>query len=234
MERLRERRVDAVVTDKETASILKPWISPRASASVLDVKIDEYYPSVNKDDVQGSLDVGTHAGRRAANHSRFHPRLELRRHGLFLIFASGFEVSSDLQRRRGIATIEGRDGRSLYDHWAHEFRTLHGMMTNGFPDQFFMGFFQGGFNASTTKTFNNQGRHIAWIINHALGQGDCTAEPSLEAQDAYVNHIREKQLSIPLHSFGSAPPATSTMTGRKLRMTKVSYDPEPTPARHMA
>ncbi len=65
------------------------------------------------------------------------------------------------------------------------------MMTHGFPNQFFIGFFQGGFNASTTETFNNQGRHIAWIIGQALGRGASAVEPSLEAQDAYVDHIRE-------------------------------------------
>ena len=40
-----------------------------------------------------------------------------------LIFASGFEVTSDLQRRWGIDKVSGRGGQSLYDHWAHEFRT---------------------------------------------------------------------------------------------------------------
>ena len=107
-----------------------------------------------------------------------------------LIFASGFEVTSDLRRRWGITEISGRDGRCFYDNWAHEFRTLHGVMTHGFPNHFSIGFFQGGFNASTTETFNNQGRHIAWIINH-LSRDAKTMEPSREAQDAYVQHVRE-------------------------------------------
>ena len=108
-----------------------------------------------------------------------------------LIFASGFEVTSDLRRRWGIDEISGRGGQSLYDHWAHEFRTLHGVMTHGFPNQFYVGFFQGGFNASTTETFNNQCRHIAWIIGQTLGRGGRTVEPSREAQNAYVDHVRE-------------------------------------------
>ena len=87
--------------------------------------------------------------------------------------------------------MSGRGGRSLYDHWAHEFRTLHGVMTHGFPNQFFIGFFQGGFNASTTETFNNQASHIAWIVGKAFERGAITVEPSLEAQDAYVDHVRE-------------------------------------------
>ena len=56
-----------------------------------------------------------------------------------MIFASGFEVTSDLDRRWGIDVIEGRDGLSIYDHWATELRTLHGVMTHGFPNQFFTG-----------------------------------------------------------------------------------------------
>lgn len=185
MERLRTR-VDAVVTDKETASILKPWyrhMCKRPASS------DEYYPTFNRSSVKLFDVAPTRGVERLTCRGFIHDSAEYDID--CLIFASGFEVSSNLQRRWGIATIQGRDGRSLYDHWAHEFRTLHGMMTHGFPNQFFMGFFQGGFNASTTETFNNQGRHIAWIVNRALGQGDCVAEPSLEAQDAYVNHIRE-------------------------------------------
>jgi cyclohexanone monooxygenase len=64
------------------------------------------------------------------------------------------------------------------------------MMTHGFPNQFFTGFIQGGVNASTTESFNQQGRHIAWIIAEALKRGAAVVEPKLEAQNAYVEHIR--------------------------------------------
>ena len=65
-----------------------------------------------------------------------------------MIFASGFEVTSDLERRWGIDVIEGRNGVSIYDHWADGYKTLHGMMTHGFPNLFFTGFIQGGLNAT--------------------------------------------------------------------------------------
>jgi cyclohexanone monooxygenase len=107
-----------------------------------------------------------------------------------MIFASGFEVTSDLDRRWGIEVIEGRDGVSIYDHWATEYRTLHGVMTNGFPNQFFTGFIQGGVNGSIPETFKQQSRHIAWIIAQALKRGAQAVEPTLEAQNAYVDHIR--------------------------------------------
>lgn len=185
MERLRAR-VDAVVKDKETAEILKPWyrhMCKRPASS------DEFYPTFNRPNVK-LLDVSSTRGveritRRGFIHQGTEYEIDL------LIFASGFEVTSDLARRWGIDKISGRGGRSLYDHWAREFRTLHGVMTRGFPNQFHIGFFQGGFNASTTETFNNQGRHIAWIVGQALKRGATSVEPTQEAQDAYVRHVRE-------------------------------------------
>jgi len=111
-------------------------------------------------------------------------------------FADGFEVTSDLDRRWGIDVIEGRGGASIYDHWSAEFRTFHGMMTHGFPNQFFTGFIQGGVNASTTETFNQQGKHIAWIIGQALARGVAAVETSLEAQNVYVDHIRATAIDI--------------------------------------
>ena len=59
-----------------------------------------------------------------------------------VIFASGFEVTSELRRRWGIDVDRGSQRLSLYDHWADGYKTLHGMMTHGFPNQFFTGFTQ--------------------------------------------------------------------------------------------
>ena len=131
MERLRAR-VDAVVKDKETAAILKPWyrhMCKRPASS------DEFYPAFNRSNVR-LLDVSRTQGvelltRRGFMHESTEYDIDC------LIFASGFEVTSDLRRRWGIDEISGRGGQSLYDRWAHEFRTLHGVMTHGFPNQFY-------------------------------------------------------------------------------------------------
>jgi len=108
-----------------------------------------------------------------------------------IIFASGFEVTTDLERRWGIAAIEGRDGLSIYRHWSEGPETLHGIMTHNFPNMFFTGYIQGGLNASTTEQFNRQTEHIAYIAAEALKRGASSVEPSQEAQDAYVRHFRE-------------------------------------------
>jgi cyclohexanone monooxygenase len=184
MERLRAR-VDAIVQDKRAAEILKPWyryLCKRPASN------DDYYPTFNRPNVT-IFDVSSTRGVEAMTEKGFiHDGVEYEID--CMIFASGFEVTSDLDRRWGIEVIEGRDGRSIYDHWAREFRTFHGMMTHGFPNQFFTGFIQGGVNASTTETFNQQGKHIAFIIAEALKRGAAVVEPALAAQNAYVEHVR--------------------------------------------
>jgi cyclohexanone monooxygenase len=184
MERLRAR-VQSIVKDEEAAEILKPWyryLCKRPASN------DDYYPTFNRPNVK-VFDVSKTQGVERMSAMGFvHDGVEYEID--CMIFASGFEVTSDLDRRWGIEVIEGRDGKSIYDHWAYEYRTFQGMMTHGFPNQFFTGFVQGGVNASTTETFNQQGAHIAWIISQALKRGAQTVEPSLEAQNAYVDHVR--------------------------------------------
>ena len=184
MERLRAR-IDAIVEDKETAEILKPYyryLCKRPASN------DDYYPTFNRPNVK-LFDVSATRGVEAMTEKGFVAggiEYEID----CMIFASGFEVTSDLDRRWGIDVIEGRDGVSIYDHWATEFRTLHGVMTHGFPNQFFTGLIQGGVNGSITENFNQQSQHIAYIVSQALTCGAEVVEPSLEAQDAYVDHIR--------------------------------------------
>jgi cation diffusion facilitator CzcD-associated flavoprotein CzcO len=108
-----------------------------------------------------------------------------------LIFASGFEVSSGLERRWGIPVIEGRDGLSIYRHWHDGPESLHGVMTCNFPNMYFTGYIQGGLNASTPEQFNRQTEHIAYIIAEARKRAARIVEPCPEAQGAYVRHFRE-------------------------------------------
>jgi cation diffusion facilitator CzcD-associated flavoprotein CzcO len=190
MERLRDR-VDAIVTDKQAAEILKPYyryLCKRPASN------DDYYPTFNRPNVK-VIDVSATQGVEAMTEKGFIAdgvEYEID----CMIFASGFEVTSDLDRRWGIDQIEGRNGVSIYDAWKHGYETFHGMMARGFPNQFFTGFIQGGVNSSTTETFSQQGRHIAYIIGEALDRGATTVEPSQAAQDGYVQHIRETAIDL--------------------------------------
>ncbi|MDR3417275.1 MAG: NAD(P)/FAD-dependent oxidoreductase [Nevskia sp.] len=193
MERLR-RRVENMVKDRDTAEVLKPWYRYLCKRPCSN---DDYYPTFNRPNVK-LIDVSATKGVERMTAKGFVAD------GVeydidCMIFASGFEVTSDLDRRWGIDVIEGRDGRSIYREWADDCRTLHGMMTCGFPNQFFTGFIQGGLNSSTTEVFNKQGYHIAHIIKETLARGAAVVEPSREAQDAWVKHMRE--IAIDISSF---------------------------------
>ena len=206
MERLR-RRVDQLVADQKTAEALKPYyrfLCKRPLSS------DDYYPTFNRPNVD-LLDVSDTKGleRMTENGFVFHGKeypVDC------MIFASGFEVTSDLNRRWGIDIFEGRGGRSIYDHWAEGPKTLHGTMTHGFPNQFYIGYIQGGLNASVTEQFGKQGYHIAHVIAEVMKRGAAVAEPSQQAQDKYVRLFHE--LEIDLSEFQrQCPPGYFTNEG---------------------
>jgi len=108
-----------------------------------------------------------------------------------IIYASGFEITTEISRRYSIDTIEGRDGLSLYDYWGDGYKTLHGMTSRGFPNQFFTGFTQVGISANIAANYELQGEHIAYVIAEALARGVNVVEPSQEAQDEWCATIRE-------------------------------------------
>ncbi|KLO30427.1 monooxygenase [Mycolicibacter heraklionensis] len=185
MERLR-RRIDDIVEDPQTAEALKPYyrfMCKRPTSS------DTYLPAFNRPNVT-LVDVAESKGVE-----------KLTEKGIVaggieyevdcVIFASGFEISTEISRRYAIDVIEGRDGVSLFDHWRDGFQTLHGMTSRGFPNQFHTGFIQGGVSANTTAMFEQQAEHIAYIIAEALNRGATVVEPSQEGQNAWVNTIRE-------------------------------------------
>jgi cyclohexanone monooxygenase len=183
MERMRQR-VESIVTDNETAEALKPWFRFLCKRPLSN---DEYYPAFNQPNVK-LIDVSATQGLEAMTEKGFlHNGQEVEVD--CMVFASGFEVTSDLERRWGIPVIEGTGGQSLYDHWRDGPVTLHGTMTHGFPNQFFIGYIQGGINSSVTECFGRQGEHIAHIVSQALKRGAEVVETSKEAQDAYVERF---------------------------------------------
>jgi cyclohexanone monooxygenase len=185
MERQR-RRVAAIVRDEQTAEALKPYFRFPCKRPLSN---DEFYPAFNRSNVK-LIDVSATQGVERMTQTGFVAD------GVeydvdCMIFASGFEVTSSLQRRWGIEVVEGRGGLSIYKHWAQGPATLHGVMTHGFPNMFYTGYVQGGLNASTTEQFNRQCEHIAYIVGETLGRGAAAVEPSQDAQEAYVRHFRD-------------------------------------------
>ena len=185
MERLR-RRVEAIVEDPQIAEALKPYYRFMCKRPCSN---DEYLPTFNRANVT-LIDVSDSKGvERLTENGIVANGVEYEVD--CVIFASGFEISTEISRRYAIDVVEGRDGLSLFDHWRDSYKTLHGVTTRGFPNQFHTGFIQGGVSGNTTAMFEQQAKHIAYIIAEAVKRKATTVEPSQEAQDAWVGTIRE-------------------------------------------
>ncbi|MDA3656524.1 flavin-containing monooxygenase [Mycobacterium xenopi] len=185
MERLR-RRIDSIVEDKRTAEALKPYyrfLCKRPCSN------DEYLTTFNRPNVT-LVDVAESKGV-----ERITETAVLAGGVAYevdcIIYASGFEITTEISRRYAIDTIEGRDGLSLFDYWRDGYKTLHGMTTRGFPNQFHTGFIQGGVAANTTAMLEQQAEHIAYIIAEAHKRGVVTVEPSQRAREEWIRTIRE-------------------------------------------
>ncbi|MBO0855782.1 MAG: NAD(P)/FAD-dependent oxidoreductase [Nocardia sp.] len=184
MQRLRDR-VAEIVTDPDTAEILKPYYRNMCKRPCFS---DEYLPTFNRPNVT-LVDVsGTKGVERITEKGVVAGDVEYEVD--CLIFASGFEITTSLDRQYDIEPFTGRDGTSLYDHWGGGFRTLHGVMTHGFPNILFTGFIQGGVTAATTLMFEQQADHIAYIVKQAQARGVTYAEPTAEAQAEWVATVR--------------------------------------------
>jgi cyclohexanone monooxygenase len=188
MERIR-KRVDDIVKDVKAAEILKPWYRFLCKRPCFN---DDYLPTFNRPNVE-MVDVSDARGiDRITEKGIVANGVE---HELdCIIYASGFESTTDLRRRYGIDVIEGRGGLSLYDHWSDGFRTLHGMSVHNFPNLLFTGWLQGGVSGSTTLMYDQQGRHIAHIVSQAMARGAQSVEPSAEGEAAWVRTIKENLL----------------------------------------
>ncbi len=185
MERLR-RRVDSIVEDKATAEALKPYYRMGCKRPCSNDNFLETFnlPNVKLVDVSDSQGV-----ERITETGVVANGIE---HAVdCIIYASGFEVTTRLDRRLGIEPYTGRDGLSLYDHWGEGLKTFHGMTSHGFPNHFYTGFTQAGVGANITAMYDQQVGHIAWIIKQTLDRGAVVMEPTQEAQDDWVRTIHE-------------------------------------------
>jgi cyclohexanone monooxygenase len=182
MNRLRQR-VDDTVGDPEAAESLKPYYRQMCKRPTFN---DEFLECFNRDNVT-LVDVSA-----AKGVERITPRGVVANGVEYevdcIIYATGFEISSDFRRRLGIE-VNGRDELSLFDHWADGLKTLHGFTTRGFPNWFYIGVSQNAFSVNMTSMFDDQARHIAYLIAETRRRGATTIEPTEEGVDGWLEII---------------------------------------------
>jgi cation diffusion facilitator CzcD-associated flavoprotein CzcO len=181
MEEIRAR-VDAIVEDPATAEALKPWYRQFCKRPCFH---DEYLQTFNRSnvtlvDTQGQgVERVTEKGVVVLGEEY---ALDC------LIFATGFEVSTDYSHRAGYQIV-GREGLSLTEKWRGGIRTLHGMHIHGFPNCFMMSIAQSGFTVNFPYILDLQARHIAHIAARALEEGIGVLEVSEQAEAEWVDTI---------------------------------------------
>ena len=176
-------RVDAIVKDPATAAALKPWYRQFCKRPCFhDEYLDTFNrPNVHLVDTAGQGVEAANARGVVANGTQYD--LDC------LIFATGFEVATAFTRRAGYEVI-GRGGVTLTGHWSEGLRTHFGMMVDGFPNLFFVGFNQTAYTVNVPHALNEQACHIAYMAGEARSRGYQVLEPTAEAVEAYVQEIR--------------------------------------------
>ncbi len=181
MEQIRSR-VDSIVKDPATAEALKPYYRQFCKRPCFH---DEYLDSYNRDNVT-LVDTG---GRGVEKITPNGVEVDGHEYALdCLVFATGFEVGTDYTRRAGYDLI-GRDGVTLSEKWADGASTFHGMHTHGFPNVFIFSLVQSGFTVNFPHMLDEQSRHVAYILGHALDNDVRVVEATEEAEAAWVETI---------------------------------------------
>jgi cation diffusion facilitator CzcD-associated flavoprotein CzcO len=196
MEEIR-RRVDEIIADPNTADALKPWYRQLCKRPCFH---DEYLlaynnPNVHLVDTDGKgVERIDETGVWVGGH---HFELDC------LIYASGFEVGTPLERRTGFDPV-GRDGIRLSEHWADGMRSLHGIHAHHFPNAFIVSPAQGAnLISNVPHNLTESGSTIAAIVAHAEAIGAEEVEVTAEAENDWVEMLRAGG-----RSFGADPTCT--------------------------
>jgi cyclohexanone monooxygenase len=192
-------RVDELVLHREHAEILKPWYGFMCKRPTFN---DEYLPAFNRPNVT-LIDVADTKGvERITEHGVVAGGVE---HQVdCIVFASGFEITSDFEKRMGIP-IHGENGESLYDHWREGMRTLHGIMAHGFPNLFVVGgLFTNTLSPNYCAPIDGQVRHVVHVVEELRRRGTRVAQPTEEAEAAFVAAQRADSTPTSM-LFGNGP-----------------------------
>ena len=197
MEAIR-RRVDEIIEDPETAEKLKPWYGKHCKRVCFH---DEYLPAFNQPNVHlvdtdgRGVDSVTPTG--VVVDGTEYP-VDL------LIFASGFEVTTDLDQRLGF-TPKGRNGIAMSERWHDGAHTLHGVLSAEFPNMLTISIVQAGFGTNFLHFLSESANHVAWIISECMEQGITTIEATPEAEEEWHGTLMRVAGQIAGYSMSCTP-----------------------------
>ncbi|HZO35611.1 MAG TPA: NAD(P)/FAD-dependent oxidoreductase [Solirubrobacteraceae bacterium] len=198
MERLRAS-IDAVVDDPDTAEALKPYYNLGCKRPQFS---DTYLTAFNRPSV--TL-VNTEGGgiERLTPNGIVYDGVEYEAD--CIIFATGFAAALG-PARAGEFPITGRDGQLLSEHWSDGVRSLHGMLTAGFPNLFVVGgIAQAALTINFSHILTEQAAHAAAIIKRCLDEGIASVDVRPEAEERWAEAIAETGAKLPHMDLGCSP-----------------------------
>ena len=174
------RRVEEVVEDPETAEKLKPFWGKHCKRVCFH---DDYLAAFNRPNVH-LVDT---EGRGVDQITRRGPVVDGVEYPVdLLIYASGFEVTTDLHQRLGFDP-KGVDGTALSERWAKGAHTLHGVLASGFPNLLLISLVQGGFGTNFSHLLSQSAKHVAHIVEACIDQGIVVIEPEEDAEEEWLS-----------------------------------------------
>jgi cyclohexanone monooxygenase len=180
MEAIRAR-IDDVVKDKATAEALKPWYNTMCKRPCFH---DEYLSAFNLPGVR-LVDTGGKGVERITATGVVVDGQEYEVD--CLIYASGFEVSSEITRKMGFE-VRGTGGVTLSAIWS-QLETLHGLFVRGFPNLVMVSTVQGGQGINFVHVLDEQAKHLAYVVSNCLKDGTRMIEPTAQAAQEWMGTL---------------------------------------------
>ncbi len=181
MEQIRARAAE-LVEDPKTAESLKPYYRQFCKRPCFH---DSYLQTFNRDTVE-LVDTNGQGVERITQRGVVAGGKEYEVD--CIIFATGFEVGTSYVRRSGY-DVTGLDDLNLSDKWAEGMRTLHGVMTSGFPNLFIISNSQAGFTTNFPHAMDETSQHIGYILNECRKDNLASIDVEKEAEDKWVEEI---------------------------------------------
>jgi cation diffusion facilitator CzcD-associated flavoprotein CzcO len=175
------RKIHEIVKDRQVADDLSPEYPVGTKRPCLDTNYYETYnrPNVHLVNLQRTpLVEVTEKGIRTAD----------REYGFdAIVYATGFDAMTGSLTN---VDIRGRDGMSLKETWSAGPRTYLGIGSAGFPNLFMIT--GPGSPSVLSNMVVSIEQHVDWVadaIEHLERHGLRAIEPTVEAQDAWVDHV---------------------------------------------
>ena len=212
MERVRQRIAD-VITDSATAELMMPWYSQSCKRPCFH---DEYLPAFNRPNVHLVDTDGkgvNEINERGVIVNGVEYPVDL------LIFASGFEVTTDYTHRLGFDP-KGRNGVSLSEAWAEGPATLHGVLSNGFPNMFMISTVQGAQATNFVHSITETAQHVAFLIEQCVKGNYATIEPETAAQENWFETLFAQLWGIARYNATCTPGYLNSEGGGDMRSAR--------------